>query len=132
MIITNVKYYRRLACCWKREDTIFVKRQKIYAEIENICSENNEISKQEVIETLIADYKGQISNNNFMQFVSLIFSVLLAMLGTFLGGSYLIFTFLALIIIALGITLYCLRYLYAEGFVLHILEEYIKDISINS
>ena len=127
MIIINLKYYKKLACCWKRTDTIFVKRQKIYTEIENIYSENSELSKQEVVESLIADYKGQISNNNFMQFVSLIFSVLLAMIGTFLGGWYLIFTFLALIIIALSITLYCLRYLYAEGFVLHILENYCEE-----
>lgn len=127
MIMINAKYYKQLACCWKRTDSIFVKRQKICIEIENICSENNEPSKQEVIETLIADFKGQVSNNNFMQFVSLIFSVLLAVFGYLLGETYLILSFLALIIITLSITLYCLRYLYAEGFVLYILEEYIKD-----
>ena len=38
-------------------------------EIEKICLENNNISKQEVIEVLIADYRGQISNNNFVQFI---------------------------------------------------------------
>lgn len=128
MIIANMKYYKRLACCWKRADTIFVKKQKIYTEIESICSENEEMSKQEIVEILIADYKGQISSNNFMQFVSLIFSVLLAMLAIFLGEIYLIFTFSILIIFTLAITFYCLRYLYAEGFVLHILEEYIKEI----
>lgn len=128
MIIANMKYYKRLACCWKREDTIFVKKQKIYKEIENICSENSEMSKQEIVEILIADYKGQISSNNFMQFVSLIFSVLIAMLAIFLGESYLIFTFSILIILTLIFTFYCLRYLYAEGFVLHILEDYIKEI----
>lgn len=128
MIMINAKYYNRLARCWKRSDSIFDKRQKIYTEIERICSdeENNGFSKQEVIETLIADYKGQISNNNFMQFTSLIFSVLLLVLGFILKETYLIFMFFALIIVILVVTLYCLRYLYAEGFVLHILEEYDK------
>lgn len=49
--------------------------------MENICLENSEFSQKQVIEALIADYKGQISNNNFMQFVSLIFSVLVIVLG---------------------------------------------------
>lgn len=127
MIMINAKYYKRLAGCWKRTDTIFIKRQKIYTEIDKICSENNEFSKQEVVETLIADYKGQISNNNFMQFVSLIFSVLILVLGFILKESYLIYVFFALMIMTLNITFYCLRYLYAEGFVLHMLEEYIKE-----
>lgn len=126
MIMMNAKYYNRLARCWKRTDDIFVKKQKIYVEIENICSENSNLSKQEVIETLIADYKGQISNNNFMQFVSLIFSVLLLVLGFILTEVSLIFIFFSLILVTLAITFYCLRYLYAEGFVLHILEEYSK------
>lgn len=127
MIMINAKYYKRLACCWKRADTVFIKRQKIYAEIDKICLENNEVSKQDVIETLIADYKGQISNNNFMQFISLIFSVLVLVLGFILKELHLIYVFFALMIITLSITFYCLRYLYAEGFVLHILEEYIKE-----
>ena len=126
MILMNSKYYNRLARCWKRTDYIFVKKQKIYKEIEKICLENNNLSKQEVTETLIADYKGQISNNNFMQFVSLIFSVLLLVLGFILTKVYLIFICFALILVTLTITFYCLRYLYAEGFVLHILEEYNK------
>lgn len=128
MIIINSKDYKRLACCWKRKDTVFVKRQKIYTEIENICLENSEFSKKQVIEALIADYKGQISNNNFMQFVSLIFSVLVIVLGFVLEEIYLCFAFFALIIIILSITCYCIRFLYAEGFVLHILEEYVKEM----
>lgn len=128
MLLINAKYYNRLARCWKRTDSIFVKRQKIYAEIEQICLENNsDLTKQEIIEILIADYKGQSSNNNFMQFISLIFSVLLVVLGFMLKELYLIFVFLTLIILTLIITFYCLRYLYAEGFVLHILEEYNKE-----
>lgn len=127
MIMIDIQYYNRLARCWKRTDNIFVKKQKIYTEIEKICSENNDIPKQEVVEILIADYKGQISNNNFMQFISLIFSVLILVLGFILPKVYLIFVLFTLIIVILGITFYCLRYLYAEGFVLHVLEEYNKE-----
>lgn len=127
MIMINAKNYKRLARCWKRTDDVFVKRQKIHTEIEQICLENNEIPKEEIIETLIADYKGQISNNNFMQFVSLIFSALVIILGFIFKDTYQIVLLVVLIIITLGITLYCMRYLYAEGFVLHILEEYIKE-----
>lgn len=126
MIMINAKSYKRLARCWKRTDNVFVKRQKIHAEIEQICLENSEIPKENIIESLIADYKGQISNNNFMQFVSLIFSALVIILGFIFKDTYQIVLLFVLIIITLGITLYCMRYLYAEGFVLHILEEYIK------
>lgn len=57
MILMNSKYYNRLARCWKRTDDIFVKKQKIYKEIEKICLENNNLSKQEVTETLIGFVK---------------------------------------------------------------------------
>lgn len=127
MIMINAKNYKRLARCWKRSDNILVKRQKIHAEIEQICLENSESSKEYIIETLIADYKGQISNNNFMQFVSLIFSVLVIILGFIFKDIYQIVLLFVLIIITLCVTLYCMRYLYAEGFVLHVLEEYIKE-----
>ena len=67
--MVNTKHYNRNVHSWKRTDDIFVKKQKICMEIEKICLENNNISKQEVIEVLIADYRGQISNNNFVQFI---------------------------------------------------------------
>ncbi len=56
----------------------------------------------------------------------MIFLVLLLVLSFILKDIYLIVVFFILIIVALSITLYCLRYLYAEGVVLHILEEYNK------
>ncbi len=56
----------------------------------------------------------------------MIFLVLLLVLSFILKDIYLIVVFFILIIVALSITLYCLRYLYAEGGVLHILEEYNK------
>lgn len=127
MIIINAKYYKRLACCWERTDSIFDKRRKIRIEIEKICLENNELSKQAIIESLIADYKGQISNNNFMQFVALGFSVLVLVVGFIFKDINLIYAFSILMFVILSITLYCLRYLYAEGFVLHILEEYNRN-----
>ncbi len=48
--------------------------------------------------------------------------MLLLVLSFILKDIYLIVVFFILIIVALSITLYCLRYLYAEGVVLHILQ----------
>lgn len=131
MVLINATYYRRLACCWDRKDSIFVKRHKIRTEIDNICLENGNMLKREVVASLIADYKGQISNNNFMQFVSLIFSAFLLVLGFIVNKDYQILSVFLIIMIVISITLICMRYLYAEGFVLHILEDYSKEIDEN-
>lgn len=62
-----------------------------------------------------------------MQFVALGFSVLVLVVGFIFKDINLIYAFSILMFVILSITLYCLRYLYAEGFVLHILEEYNRN-----
>lgn len=80
------KYYIRISNCWKRKDDLIEKKTKIIKEVKLICSENQDLTELEVINIIIADFKGQISNNNFIQMVSMAFSVLLILFGSNVVG----------------------------------------------
>lgn len=115
------KYYIRISNCWKRKDDLIEKKTKIIKEVKLICSENQDLTELEVINIIIADFKGQISNNNFIQMVSMAFSVLLILFGSNVVGFPLVYSTFIVAFIVILVTLYCLRYLYAEGFVTQIL-----------
>lgn len=126
MITINASYYKRLAKCWERKDSPFVKKEKTIKEIKSICKENKNISKKDVIEVLIADMKGQISNNTFLQIAAIGVTFLVVFISEILKNSIGIYISLAMIGILFLLLFYSLRYLYAEGFILHILEGYLK------